>query len=59
MKIPFVKCKHKKVEVKRYDHGIEKRVTITCLKGCKELLGEMVGTSMLALDPLEEATDAE
>lgn len=57
MKIPFVKCKHKKVEVKRYDHGIEKRVTVTCLKGCKEILEDRMGKSMFDLDPPEEAAD--
>ena len=55
MKLPFVKCKHKKIEVKRYDHGVDKRVTITCLKGCKELMGERVGKSMRDLDPPEVA----
>lgn len=51
MKVPFVKCKHKKVEVMRYDHGIDKRVTITCLKGCKELLGDQMGKKMFDIDP--------
>jgi len=59
MKVPFVKCKHKKVKVKRFCYGIEKRVTVTCLKGCKELIGDRMGKSMFDLDPSEEVADAE
>lgn len=40
MRWPWQECKHLRRKVHRYDHGVDKRITVTCLD-CKEVLSDI------------------
>lgn len=46
MKLPWQKCEHEKIRIKRYDQGVDKRIELFCAGNCKKKLGEQVGKTL-------------
>ena len=55
MKKPW-DCKHPVIAIKRYDHGVDKRIVLSCKK-CKRPLGEQTGPTLFRFLAEEEAAD--
>ncbi len=46
MRLPWQKaCPHDIIHIARFDHGIDKRIVLSCAD-CKEPLGEQMGQSL-------------
>lgn len=50
MRLPWQKCEHEKIRIRRYDQGVDKRLVLFCGGKCKKKLGEQVGKTLFLME---------
>ena len=44
-KLPWKKCERDVIKIERFDHGVDKRLVLSCAK-CKQPLGEQISKTL-------------